>query len=84
MLSETVKAWPAQWMAKGREEGREKGREENQVQTAMKMVSKGINIELISEITGLTREQIEKLSTTKNRVSEPATKYKVPRKTRAL
>ena len=76
MLSETVKSWPAQWMAKGiekgREEGIEKGREETLAQTALRMLSKGISAEVISDITGLSRDQIEKLANDKNRVSEPA------------
>ncbi len=72
MLSETVKSWPAQWMAKGREEA--------QVQTAIKMLSKGINIDLISEITGLTSEQIEKIAADKNRMAESATPYKAKKK----
>ncbi len=72
MLSETVKTWPEQWMAKGREEV--------QAQTAIKMLSKGISMELISEITGLTREQIEKLTADKNRIAESATPYKTIKK----
>ena len=76
MLSETVKSWPAQWMAKGMakgiEKGIEKGREETLAQTALRMLSKGISAEVISDITGLSRDQIEKLANDKNRVSEPA------------
>jgi predicted transposase/invertase (TIGR01784 family) len=43
---------------KGREEGREKGREE----IAKNAVAKGLPLETISEITGLSIEDIEKLA----------------------
>ena len=85
MLSETVKSWPAQWMAKGiekgREEGIEKGREETLAQTALRMLTEGIDSELVTKITGLSREQLEKLASDNNRVSEPAADYKPIRKT---
>ena len=72
MLSETVKSWPAQWMAKGIEEGRE----ETLLETARKMLAEGIDIEMISRITGLSPEQIKKLATENNRVAEPAAPYR--------
>jgi len=77
MLSETVKSWPAQWMAKGIE----KGREETLAQTALRMLTEGIDSELVTKITGLSREQLEKLASDNNRVSEPAADYKPIRKT---
>ncbi len=64
----------------GRKEGREKGREENQVQTALKMLGRGLSIELISEITGLTPEHIETLRKDESSVKEPAATYKTSRK----
>ena len=52
-------------LAKGKAEGRTEGKAEalieEKVRTAKKMLEKGIEIELIEEITGLSREEIEKL-----------------------
>jgi predicted transposase/invertase (TIGR01784 family) len=45
----------------GEMKGEEKGREERDKEIAKKMKDKGTEIELISEITGLPREVIEKL-----------------------
>ncbi len=72
MLSETVKAWPAQWMAKGK------------IEVAINMLVDGLAIESIVKYTGLTREQIENLAANKNHVSEPTAKYKVTRKPKAV
>jgi predicted transposase/invertase (TIGR01784 family) len=47
---------------KGREEGIEKGREESLRVTALKMKKSGLDISLIADITGLSVEEIEKLS----------------------
>ena len=71
MLSETVKAWPAQWMAKGK------------IEDALNMLEDDLPIEKICKYTGLPREQIEKLAADKNKVSEPVTKYKAPHKPKA-
>ncbi|MCQ2974396.1 MAG: Rpn family recombination-promoting nuclease/putative transposase [Bacteroidales bacterium] len=46
---------------KGRVEGREEGRVEEKIKNAQKMKSKGYPIEDISEITGLSKDEIEKL-----------------------
>ena len=43
----------------GREEGRKDGRENAQIETAKKMKEKGLDIDLIIEITGLSKERIE-------------------------
>jgi predicted transposase/invertase (TIGR01784 family) len=64
----------------GREEGLEKGRLETLAQTALKMLSKGISAEVISDITGLTPEQIETLRKDSNSVKEPAARYKTTKK----
>ena len=40
------------------------------------MLKKGLNLEVISEITGLTPEQIEALRKDENSVKEPAVPYK--------
>jgi predicted transposase/invertase (TIGR01784 family) len=42
----------------GREEGREKGREEGKLEIARNMKTRGFDIETISEITGLSPEEI--------------------------
>lgn len=46
---------------KGREEGIQKGREEGILSVAKKMIEKGIEINEIAELTGLSMEEIEKL-----------------------
>lgn len=52
-------------MTKARREGREKGKKDGirleKVMTAKKMLAKKMNINLIIEITGLTKEEIENL-----------------------
>jgi len=63
-----------------REEGREEGKQETLEHTALKMLSKGLNLEVVSEITGLTHEQIEALRKDENSVKEPAVPYKTGRK----
>ena len=45
----------------GKEEGKEEGREEATRETAKKMYEKGIDVETIEEITGLTKEEISNL-----------------------
>ena len=48
-------------MKKGMEEGMEKGIEEGVRKTAQKMKEKGMAYEIIAELTGLNKEDIEKL-----------------------
>ena len=50
-----------QGIKEGREKGLEKGREEKQKEIAKKMKEKNIDIQEIIDITGLTKEEIEKL-----------------------
>lgn len=45
----------------GKKEGKKEGRKEEQREIAKKMLAKKIDIELISEITSLTEEEIDKL-----------------------
>ena len=45
-------------IAVGREEGREEGRENTQKEIARKMLDKGMDINSISELSGLTLEEI--------------------------
>ena len=42
----------------GREEGREIGREEAKIETAVKMKQMGIEVNVISQVTGLTSDVI--------------------------
>ena len=53
-------------MEKGREEGMEKGmekgREEEKIQTVIKGLKKGYSIEIISELTGLSKQQIDEIN----------------------
>lgn len=51
----------AQGIAQGREEGIEQGMQEAIIFTAKKMLLQNINIELISAVTGLSKEKILKL-----------------------
>ena len=46
---------------KGKKEGRNEGRKEERLENAKKMREKNISVETIAEITGLTKEEIEKL-----------------------
>ncbi len=45
----------------GKQEGRMEGKLEGKIEDALKMLEKGLDISLISEITGLTEEQIKNL-----------------------
>lgn len=45
----------------GREEGREEGRQEEKIAMAKELKKKGIVIDIITEVSGLSKEEIEKL-----------------------
>ena len=45
----------------GREEGREEGAKQKSCDIAERMLEKGIDIETISELTGLTAEEVSRL-----------------------
>ena len=45
----------------GKEQGRFEGKKENQKEIVKKMLRKGLEISLIEEITGLNKEEIEKI-----------------------
>ena len=49
----------------GREEGRKEGEKEKTIEIAKEMLSKGIEIELIKEITKLTEEELENIKKSK-------------------
>ncbi|MGM0600788.1 MAG: Rpn family recombination-promoting nuclease/putative transposase [Candidatus Rifleibacteriota bacterium] len=67
----------------GRQVGIEEGKQKEQEEVARKMLAKGLEFELIVEITGLSLSEIEKLSNQSNKkVSESAKKYKTARKPR--
>ena len=51
-------------MEEGKEIGEKIGKEENRIETAKKLLSKNMDYEFIREITGLSLEVIEKLSST--------------------
>ena len=68
-LVELHEKWEMDWnssMNRARKEGMEKGItkgiKQNQKETAIKMLQKGINIKTIMELTGLTEEEIKKLT----------------------
>ena len=46
---------------KGRAEGREEGAKQKSFDIAQRMLEKGIDIETISELTGLTAEEVSRL-----------------------
>ena len=46
---------------KGKEEGRQEGERKKQIEIAKKLQKKNMSITEIAEITGLTKEEIEKL-----------------------
>ena len=46
----------------GRKEGREEGAKQKSFDIAKRMLEKGIDIEIISELTGLTEKEISKLN----------------------
>jgi flagellar biosynthesis/type III secretory pathway protein FliH len=68
-IKEGIKKGRKEWREEGREEGlvagiekgREEGREEEKRQTAIKMKSKGVAVSIISDCTGLSIVEIEKL-----------------------
>ena len=45
----------------GKEEGREEGAKQKSFDIAQRMLEKGIDIETISELTGLTAEEVSRL-----------------------
>ena len=51
----------------GKEEGREEGAKQKSFDIAKRMLEKGIDIETISELTGLTEKEISELDRTKSR-----------------
>ena len=46
----------------GRKEGRAEGREENRRETALRMLADGLNIQKVSEYSGLSVASVEKLA----------------------
>ena len=51
----------------GKEEGRAEGAKQKSFDIAKRMLEKGIDIETISELTGLTEKEISELDRTKSR-----------------
>ena len=60
-LSEGMIKGKAEGLAEGIEKGLAQGIKENQLSTARKMLQLGMTIEEISEITGLTKEEVDNL-----------------------
>ena len=46
----------------GEEKGKQEGMEEKAIETAKKMLEKGFEVDIIMEITGLKKEEVEKLA----------------------
>ncbi|RWR05137.1 hypothetical protein [Siminovitchia fortis] len=49
------------WEKKGREEGRKEGEKQEKIKIAKNMLKKGTDEAFIIEVTGLTREELEKI-----------------------
>ncbi|EFC91012.1 hypothetical protein Dpep_0986 [Dethiosulfovibrio peptidovorans DSM 11002] len=74
MLAEKVRDWTKAWekeglrkgIHRGRREGMEKGRQEGLrkalARTAMRMIEKGMDLETISELTGLDIDKVRDMS----------------------
>ena len=50
-----------EWYGRGRDEGRKEGKIENKIEIARTMLLKGMDFDLISDITGLSKKEIESL-----------------------
>ncbi len=65
MLATAIKKKEQEWfkegLMEGRNEGRLEGRIEERRETARRMKSRGIELDIIAEVTGLSREEIEEL-----------------------
>ena len=51
-------------LKKGHKEGREEGREEKAYEIARKMIAKGLDVDTIADLTGLTMDEILTLEKT--------------------
>ena len=69
MLSERVVEWTEEWkqeglkqgLGRGREKGRKEGFLEGQRDVALGMIKKGYTVDVISQLTDLSEEEIEAL-----------------------
>ena len=60
-LAELHEKWEMDWNS-SMNSARKEGIKQNQKETALKMLQKGIDIKTIMEVTGLTKEEIKKLT----------------------
>ena len=60
-LAEGIRAGLAEGKKVGIAEGKTAGRKEEKIKIAKKLLEEGINIEIISNATGLTKEEIKKI-----------------------
>ncbi len=61
LRQDTFKKGLKEGLDEGREEGRKEGIRQDKIETAKKMLSKGLDVVFIAEITGLLAEEIQKL-----------------------
>jgi recombination-promoting nuclease RpnB len=61
MLAETVKGWAKTWKAEGLAEGMEKGMGKTKLEIASAMLQKGLDKQVIIEVTGLSEDDILRL-----------------------
>ena len=59
---QAIKEGRAEGLAEGKAEGIQQGSYQSKIQIAKNMLEKGMDKELISEVTGLPKEEIEKLN----------------------
>ena len=59
---DTIKNSKEEGFENGFEEGKSSGKKENQVETARQMLEEKLDINLISKITGMSKDEIEKLT----------------------
>jgi predicted transposase YdaD len=61
MLEETVKGWEKKWKEEGIKEGFEKGLKQGKLEIAKTMLQKGLDRQIVIEITGLSEEVVLRL-----------------------
>jgi len=50
------------WEQIAKKEGKKEGIKEGKLKTAAAMIKKGLNLDLIAEVTGFSKQQVQKLA----------------------
>jgi predicted transposase/invertase (TIGR01784 family) len=61
MAAEQQAKAKAEGRTQGRAEGRAEGEKHNQIETAKRMLNENLSAELISKLTGLSQDEVDKL-----------------------